>query len=104
MSAYYVGGEGRHYEPEAPEDYCPCADAGLVECYCGGLIGLSEAREWLVGQGVLDAFRLYADEIIAEVEARHPEKFAGWYDETLADKASERLRGPDYSAIVGRAA
>lgn len=103
MSPHYIGYEDAFYQPR-DEPPCPCIDGGLLDCYCGGIVSLSDARDWLIEQGVHDAHLLHADEVIGEVNDRHPEGFEGFYDEQAAEKASARLRGFDYSGVIGRAA
>ena len=97
-----IGMEDGYYEPR--DAACPCSEAGLLECFCGGSVTPDDARAWLQSQGV-DVEGLHATDVIVEVEERHPGGWEAWYDECAAEKARRLVYGftNDYAAIVAKA-
>jgi hypothetical protein len=85
-----VGYEDGYYDVQSDEA-CPCAQAGLAECYCGGPVSMNDARDWLRERGI-PAIELYGAEVITAIEGAYPGGWEAFYDNTAADKASRRLK------------
>lgn len=98
---WYIGDEDRYYG-EPRDAACPCSEAGLLECFCGGPVTPDDARDWLRAHGV-EADTLHHVEVIVAVEEAHPNGWPGFWDECAAEKAARSLGLTDYAAIVAKA-